>query len=173
MDEDRFEATWDQHWQALTRYCTFSTGSSQDGEDVAAEVFSQLLATKRTIALAKIEAWLFTVARNLCASHHRRAERDRRLLGRLSADQHTSTAQAWSDPELWEAVRKLGERARLVVYLRVVEGRAFADVARAVDISEAAAKMTFYRAMKRTRAWLESSEYEPIRPDTGGVVDVD
>ena len=37
MDDERFESAWSAHGPAVLRYCTYSTGSSQEGEDIAAE----------------------------------------------------------------------------------------------------------------------------------------
>jgi len=173
VEEARFEAAWSQYCSPLARYCTFSTGSRQDGEDIAAETFSRLLATHRDIRPEKTEAWLFTVAHNLCVSHHRANTRNRRLLARMTEHRPESDGQAWSDSSLWEAVCKLDERSRLAVYLRAIEDRPFSEVAQLMGASESAAKMSYYRAMERLRALLSPAMSDSTASRAGGIADVE
>jgi len=173
VEEARFEAAWSEYCGPLARYCTFSTGSSQDGEEIAAETFSRLLATQKEIRPEKTEAWLFTVAHNLCMSHHRANARNRRLLARIAQYPPECAGEAWSDSSLWEAVRKLDERSRLAVYLRAIEDRPFSEVARLVGASESAAKMSYYRAMERLRALLSPALSDSTASRAGGVADVE
>jgi RNA polymerase sigma factor (sigma-70 family) len=149
VDDAKFEAAWEAHGSAVLRYCTYSTGSSDAGQDVAAETFARFLAKGERVADELVEAWLIRVARNLCANHHRDAKR-RGLLEQRLADDHVAIG-GWVRPDSWEYVRRLKESERLVVYLRVAEDRSFADVARLLGKSESAAKMTFYRAIERLR----------------------
>ncbi len=173
MDDARFEREWQAHSRAVTNYCVFSAGSREDGEDIAAEVFSRLLGTRRHVRQDKTEAWLFTVARNLCVSHHRSATRGKRLLERLSTDSPPVTTEAWRRPEVWEHVRELDERSRLAIYLRVVEDRPFAEVARLMGVSESAAKMTYYRALRRLRIDMTSEVAQGTAAPAGGVNSVE
>lgn len=159
VEDERFEAAWNQYGPAVLRYCTYSTGSSQEGEDVAAETFVRLFSKGGRVPPEHLEAWLIRVARNLCASHHRAATRRRRLEAQLADDAPRSSTD-WVRPDSWEYVRRLKEIERLAVYLRVAEDRSFAEVARILGKSEAAAKMTFYRAIDRLRAEMAR--------DTGG-----
>lgn len=154
MDDSRFESAWSSHGAAVLRYCTYSTGSRDAGEDVAAETFARFLAKGDRIADDRIEAWLIRVARNLCANHHRDAARQFRLVGRI-ADDSTESGDEWMRPDSWQYVRHLKEAERLVIYLRLAEDRSFADVARLVGKSESATKMTFYRAIDRLRLEMQ------------------
>ncbi len=169
MDVIRFEREWQAHSRAVANYCVFSTGSREDGEDIAAEVFSRLLGTGRRIRPDKTEAWLFTVARNLCISHHRSAARGKRLLERLSTDPRPAVVEAWRRPEVWEHVRELNERSRLAIYLRVAEDRPFAEVAQLMGVSESAAKMTYYRALHRLRTNMIPEVAPGTTEPAGGV----
>jgi RNA polymerase sigma-70 factor (ECF subfamily) len=167
VDDDRFGSAWSAHGPAVLRYCTYSTGSSQEGEDVAAETFIRFLAKGDRVPAERVEAWLIRVARNLCASHHREAKRRNRLGSRL-AEQPAAGTGEWVRPDSWEYVRRLKETERLAVYLRVAEDRSFADVARLLGKSEAAAKMTFYRAVDRLRAEMERDSAGPATTLVGG-----
>ena len=167
MDDERFESAWSAHGPAVLRYCTYSTGSSQQGEDVAAETFARFLAKGDHVPPERVEAWLIRVARNLCTSYHRDAKRRSRL-GSLLAAQPAHGTGEWVRPDSWEYVRLLNETERLAVYLRVAEDRSFADVARLLGKSEAASKMTFYRAIDRLRAEMERDSADPATTLVGG-----
>ncbi len=160
MDDAHFEAAWQAHSRAIMRYCAFSTGSHEDAEDLTSEVFSRFLGKGDRVNADKTEAWLFAVARNLCASHHRVRCRASGLLARIVAlgdvrsandASHAASADSWRDSDLWSLVHPLDERSRLAIYLRVVEDRPFAQVAQLMGVSQSAAKMTYYRALKRVR----------------------
>lgn len=150
MEQDRFEKLYREHGASVVRYCTFSAGSWQDGEDIAAEVFSRLVTKGDGIADAHVAPWLFTVARNLCRSHHRAARRRQHLNDRIARGS-APTAPAWTDPALWRYLAALNERSRLVVYLHAVEGRPFGEIAALTASSTSAVKMTHYRALERLR----------------------
>lgn len=150
MDDDRFESVWSAHGPAVLRYCTYSMGSSQEGEDVAAETFARFLVRGDHVAPEYAEAWLIRVARNLCASRYRAVRRQGALESRIAEETAVDT-DGWTRPDSWEYVRLLNEAQRLIIYLRVAEDRSFADIARIVGKSESATKMAFYRAIDRLR----------------------
>lgn len=171
MDDERFEQVWTRYAPAVLRYCTYSLGSAQEGEDVAAETFAQFLVRGERVAADHTEAWLIRVARNLCASHHRSASKARRLNERLASESITSE-EAWQRPECWDSLRVLKENERLVIYLRIAEDRPFAEIACLIGKSEAAVKMTFYRATKRLRLLMQAPDAVLISELTGGTENV-
>lgn len=156
-DPDRFDAVYRGYGPSVLRYCAFSTGSREDGEDIAAEVFSRFLAKGGDLADVRVPGWLFLVARNLCRSHHRSAKRGRLFAWRIARPE--SEDHAWRDPGVWTTVGRLDEAARLVVFLRAVEDRPFSDIARITNKKEGAVKMTYYRALERLRVELEAEGY--------------
>jgi len=167
VDDERFESAWSAHGPAVLRYCTYSTGSSQEGEDVAAETFIRFLVKGGHVAPESVEAWLIRVARNLCATHHRTAKRRRLLLESHLGELSTQT-DAWVRPDSWEYVRRLKETERLTIYLRLAEDRSFADIAGLVGKSEGAVKMTFYRAIDRLRQEMKRDGVGPDATFVGG-----
>lgn len=151
VDEQRFEEVWRRHGAGILRYCRFAVGSSDIGEDIAAETFARFLQRGETVASDKVEAWLFTVARNLVRSHQRRSSRWLALLPRLQRSDELS-ANAEYETGLVELLRPLNPDERLAVYLRVVEEYPFAQVAQIIGKNEAASKKTVYRALSRLRS---------------------
>jgi RNA polymerase sigma factor (sigma-70 family) len=150
VDDQEFEAAWHVHGASILRYCRFAVGSRDTGEDIAAETFARFLQRGESVASEKVEAWLFTVARNLIRSHQRRASRWLSARTRLPrADEPSADEQC--DSSLAELLEPLGPDERLAVYLRIIEDRPFAEVAQITSKSEAATKKTVYRALARLR----------------------
>jgi len=168
MSDSWFEDAWREHSRAAIRYCVFATGSRDDGEEIAAETSSRLLGSGRRLRPRKVESWLFTVARNLCVSYHRRAGRERRALARMTCRTSGHEEHWRHDVELWECVRALDERSRLAIYLRLVEDRPFSAVASTMGLTEGAAKMTYYRAMGRLRNSLDPETPRITERPAGG-----
>lgn len=171
MDDERFESAWGAYGPAVLRYCTYSTGSSHSGEDLASETFARFLAKGDRVPVGHTEAWLIRVARNLCVSYHRSAQRLSALEARLESV-YPERETGWQADGTWEYVRALNENARLVVYLRVAEDRAFADIARVVRRSESATKMIYYRALDRLRQQMTSEDGSACNNIGGGTRNV-
>lgn len=167
MDPQRCEELFRQHARSLIRYCAFSTGSWQDGEDIAAEVFARLLRRSRPLPDDAVAPWLFVVARNLCRSQHRKSMRQVRLVRDL-AEGFSESAPAWVDRTVWEYVRALKEDARLIVFLHTVEGRPFSEIATLLGKSVSAVKMTHYRGLERIRQRMHADDIRAASDLLGG-----
>jgi RNA polymerase sigma-70 factor, ECF subfamily len=167
IDDERFAAAWVAHGAHIARYCAFAAGSKEAGQDLAAETFAKFLTHGDSVLPDRVEAWLYTVARNLCTSHHRSLGRTRRLEAAL-AEQTVARGEAvaprdaeGADPALAGAIRGLGDAERLAVYLRVIEERPYAEVARAVRRSEGATRMLVLRSLRRLRTTLAPMQQAP------------
>lgn len=158
---ERFERVWRKYGASIVRYCQFTSGSPGDGEDLAADTFVRFLQKGAQIPDERVEAWLFTVAHNLCMSYHRRQKRWAAALPLIAALTRW-TEQPADGQDLPLMLGGLDELGRLAVYLRVVEDRPYADVARVLGTSEEAARKRVSRALARLRSCLDPpGEYDP------------
>ena len=156
VNSGALEVAYAAHGASVLRYATYSAGSRQVAEDIAAEAWARYLERGERVPADRVEAWMIRVTRNLCASHHRAAARSRLLETRI-AESTPEPADGWTQPDVWNQVRTLSEPERLAIYLRIVEERPFPDMARLLGKSEGAAKMTFYRALRRLRTQMEAA----------------
>lgn len=154
VDDERFERVWRTHGASLLRYCRFAVASPEIGEDLAAETFAAFLQKGDRVADEHVEAWLFTVARNACRSHHRRSTRWDLLLPQLMQPSEAATG-ARTHTDVIALLEPLTSDERLAVYLRIVEERPFAEVAKVLRKSRDATKKIVYRALRRLRCTLE------------------
>lgn len=136
-------------------------GDSHRAEDIAQQVFTEL--ARRAAALGhhtSLVGWLYTTTRNLSAKALR-AEQSRRAREQAS---HTmsdadspSPAADWERlrPELDQVLDLLPERDRDAILLRFFGNRPFAEIGRALKVSDDAARMRTDRALEKLRALLE------------------
>lgn len=154
MESGSFEDMYREHCDLVYRYCAFRTNSAADAEDLAADVFVALMNARRPPRPDYLLPWLYRVAQRKCATHHRRASRH--ILVTDVPDSPVDSPEHWKDSAAWQATAKLPEAQQLIIYLRVIEGREFDEVAKLVGKRPGATKMLYYRAMESLRASLQA-----------------
>lgn len=132
-----------------------------DALDLVQRVFLQALEAKRrpppSEGAPSLRAWLFRIALNLAKNHARDASRWKRapVEALEAAAAHGTPEEALHEHEAKAlaraAVAELPPRQRDVFTLRVDGALPFAEVAKALDITEGNAKSNFHLAVKRLR----------------------
>ena len=75
-----FDATFDQHYPELVRYCHRLTGDPDTAEDIAQEAMVRLFGNELRATPEGVRAWLFTTATHLVRDRFRVESNGRRLL---------------------------------------------------------------------------------------------
>jgi len=147
-DREAFAMLYLRREPAIYRYALHMSGSSIVAEEVANEVFVQLMAPNAHFDERKgsLESWLYGVARNLVrvvrrqgpveASVDRAFEHD--ILGDLIHNENIDALQ--------RAMRDLPERYRDVVILCDLEERSYEDVARLIGCPLGTVRSRLHRA---------------------------
>ncbi|NNC92385.1 MAG: sigma-70 family RNA polymerase sigma factor, partial [Acidimicrobiia bacterium] len=156
--DTKFRRIFDEHFQAVTRYCLRRLPVA-DVNDATAEVF--LVAWKKIDRVPGGEEalpWLYGVARNVVRNTSRSTRRSERLTGRLGglARHHTPDPGAvvvrrQEDKELLDALSGLSPNDQEVLRLKAYEGLTASQIAVALAISPEAAKKRLSRALERLR----------------------
>jgi RNA polymerase sigma-70 factor, ECF subfamily len=152
------ELAFRRHHAQIYRYLSRRTGDPDWAEDLAQEVFLDA-----TVALAvpgfspnSMPAWLHTIAKRRFADDARR----RRLSVDSAADGAVDELPALDYEEddrraVIDAIALLEPGERGVITMRLLRGCSFREIASALEISEAAAKMRFQRALAVLRRELK------------------
>jgi RNA polymerase sigma-70 factor (ECF subfamily) len=143
---------------------------ADDADDLAQEALVRTV-TKRLLFLGRgsVAAWMTRIASNLAKNRLRDARRRREILQRALPDEKSARGaepQAPHSPQsvaedhetrarLLAALERLPERQRDVVRLHVIAALDFADVAEALRMTEANARVTFSHAKKKLLAALQ------------------
>ena len=151
-----YEAFIREHQHAILNYLWRMTGDEQNAYDLAQEVFVR--AWRHFGKLRGYErprAWLFRVATNLALTSLAGRQSELTSVDALAVGQEPAMSDpAWRVAErdhLRIALDGLSPQRRAALTLREVYGLSCAEVARALGISDAAARMTLSRAREQFR----------------------
>lgn len=160
-DPDALEAFYREHLEQVQRFVARRVTSPHDAADLTADVFLEAIRSCHRFQhdLGNPAAWLFGIARNVVARHHRSAGRAARAHDRFNArdwldDDSTERMAARIDAEatgrtLLTSLADLPERQRAVVELVAVDGLRLTEAASALGISAANARVRYHRARQR------------------------
>jgi len=153
------ELAFRRHHAQIYRYLRRKTGDADRAEDLAQEVFADAAAAlaRGDWRPASMLAWLYTIAQRRFADEARRRRHSHHgvplddVVDEVPAAEYgPGLARALS-----EAISRLSPSQQQAICMKLLRGSSFCDIASAMEVSEAAAKMRFQRALTCLRADLE------------------
>lgn len=164
-DPAAFAALYRRYVTSIYRYLYSRVGNAPDAEDLTTQTFvAALEALPGYHERGTFAAWLFTIARNKAADHHRRQHPQLPLDEALDSPAHSENPLARmicreALQRLSTLVVGLEEDKQELLRLRFAGGLTYPEIARVVGRSEAAVKMTVHRLLRRLEAeWEEDHE---------------
>lgn len=170
-----FATIFDRYHQQIHGYAARRLGPSL-ADDVASETFLVAFARRDRHDLTRADArpWLYGIASNLIARHHRAEERRYRALAKSGVDEVSDghddrvavrlDAQARRRP-LAAALAKLSERDRDVLLLVAWADLTCEEASHALDIPAGTARSRLHRARRRIRDALDRPATTSNRED--------
>ena len=147
-----FSHLFETHARDVHRFALFLSGDPALADDIVSETFIRLWHARARVDLATVRGYLLTIARNLFLAEQRHARRQAGL-DESAADAGPSverrTAAEQELREVLAALQALPEVDRAAVLLRAEEGMSYEEVAAALGISTAAARVKVHRARLR------------------------
>ncbi len=162
-EADAIEELIRAYQRRVAGFIVAHTGERDDYEDLCQKTFVKMvLALPRLNSTDTFEAWLFTIARNVCTDHLR-ARRGWRALFIHYESEHESVPMHHSESAIEaeavnRALEKMPEAQRELLQLAISEDRSYEDMARISKISLAALKSRLFRARKTLRELLYEGE---------------
>lgn len=165
-DPQAISTIYQTYLRPIYRYIAYRIGSQADVEDLAMEVFVQMMRylPRYEDTGAPFEAWLYRIAATQVAGFYR--TRDRRpeqveLSDQISESRplpETKLIEQQEQSRVREALRQLSEDDQEVLILRFVERKSHREVAAILGKSESAVKSIQHRALVRLARRLGSEE---------------
>ncbi|MFI0448598.1 RNA polymerase sigma factor [Actinomadura sp. 6N118] len=160
-----FAQLYDRYFTDIHRYLAGRLGR-ETADDLAAETF--LIAFRRRADFdvsrgAAVRPWLYGIATNLVSQHRRTEQRRLRALGRMKAEDSVAghedevtarVAAAELRPDLVRAMKALSPGDRDVIFLSVLGGLSYDEVAQALDIPRGTVGSRLNRARTSLRTAL-------------------
>lgn len=159
---DAFDDVW--------RFVRRRVADAADADDVTAEVFATAWRRRESWPPeAERRLWLFGVARNTLANHHRSGRRREATVLRLVAQPRPDEGRddpARRDDSVTRALAALPAAERDLLVMRAWDGLAVSEIATLLDITANAASQRLARARDRLAAELAATD--PDRAGHGG-----
>jgi RNA polymerase sigma-70 factor, ECF subfamily len=159
------EYAFRHHRTEIYRYLRRRTKNSDEAEELTQQVFADAAITlsRMDAGPGSILGLLYTIARRRFADAARRNGQRGEQVPLDDVDDDLAAPEYGSDVAhaIHDAIAQLPDEQRSVVCLKLIEGCSFAEIARHVAISEAAAKMRFQRGLAQLRRELERQGIQP------------
>ena len=165
FDEARFEALFDANFDDVWRFARRRCASSNDADDIAAQVFAVAWRRRDDAPAETVRLWLFGVARNVLANHHRSDDRARRLRRRL-AGERLAPVTGWlgdvatddRDERLRRSIDELNDDDREVLIMRYWDELAVTEIAALLDRTPNAVSMRLHKTRRRLAEAIDGKE---------------
>ena len=160
-----FRELFSRYHDSVYAYSLRITHSVCMAEDITQEVFLKLwLHREKLKELENLEAWIITVARNLCFNQLKKTAREKCIIG-LQPEQYdgadvVSIEQRVEQRDLLlklrEASAQLTPKEQIVYRLNKEQGLRKEEIARALNISQNTVKAHLTNALRKMRHYMES-----------------
>ena len=154
-----FEELYRRYFPDVHRFALYLTGNPAEAEDIASETFVRAWAADAPLRVERLDAYLFSIARNL----HRRGYRRRRL-DALAAE--VPDAPPGPERELagrgelaatLAQLQVLPEVDRAALLMRAFHELSYDEIAAALGLSVSSAKVKVHRARAALKAHRSQS----------------
>jgi RNA polymerase sigma-70 factor, ECF subfamily len=146
-----FSELYQRYGRDVYRYAFYLSGNAALAEDIASDVFLRVWSSAQPVRIATVKAYLLVIARNLFLHDLRRSGRSRELDPNVAGGPSLSR-DVESREELRQVLAELQqfpELDRSALLLRAEHGLSYEEIAAALEISVAAAKVKVHRARVR------------------------
>jgi RNA polymerase sigma-70 factor, ECF subfamily len=166
----------DAYSKQIGRFCTGLVGSSSDAEELLQETFIRAWkALPRFRGESTVRAWLFGIAKKVCASHLRKRDRRSNILKRFFSGGGEAVSKTVEGVEriertqtqirVNEAILELKLKLREAVLLHYHEGMKTAEIAEILDITPANARKRISLGIRALRESLRPLLMEPLNSE--------
>jgi RNA polymerase sigma-70 factor (ECF subfamily) len=147
-----FQTLYEAHAPAVHRFALFLSGNRAQAEDITSETFIRVWTAPARLELTTVRAYLLTIARNLYLQGLRRDRRRADLpdgVADPAPGPHEEAAGREEMAAVMAALGQLPEVDRAALLMRAEDGLPYEQIAAALGLSEAAARVRVHRARLR------------------------
>lgn len=167
-DKNAFGEIYERYLDKIYKYIYYRVGNQHDAEDLTSRVFFRALAHVETYEDRGVpfQAWLYRIAHNLVANHHRDKGRrkiiplDEYITGSIFTSiegPESATENAQERERLLEAIRRLPEDRQQLLMLKFIEKLSNAEIGDIMGRTEGAVKSLYHRTLATLREDLLAS----------------
>lgn len=167
-DPEAFGELYQRCVDRIYTYIYYRTGNAADAEDLTARTFHQALThlPKYTDHGVPFVAWLYRIAHNLVANHHRSHSRwkltsleDLELSGKPADGPERVAESNERRSALWAAIRRQPEERQRLLILKYADRLSNEEIGAVMGRTESAIKSLYFRTLKALKADLEARDW--------------
>jgi RNA polymerase sigma-70 factor (ECF subfamily) len=164
-DPEAFGELYERNVDRIYSYIYYRIGNEADTEDLVARTFYQALASLERYSDRGVPfvAWLYRIAHNLVANHHRSRKRwklapldDLELASRPSDGPERSAEATEKRRALWAAIQRQPEERQRLLILKFADRLSNDEIGKVMGRTESSIKSLYHRTLKSLRADLEA-----------------
>jgi len=168
-DPEAFGELYLRNAGRIYNYIYYRIGNAADAEDLTAHTFHQALGNigRYVDQGVPFAAWLYRIAHNLVANHHRARSRwkltsleDLELAGKAADGPERSAETREKQRALWSAIRRQPEERQRLLVLKFADRLSNDEIGRLMGRTESSIKSLYFRTLKSLRADLEAREWQ-------------
>jgi RNA polymerase sigma-70 factor (ECF subfamily) len=159
-----FETLYRSYARDVYRFALFLSGRPDEADDITAETFVRALTSREPIRVGTVKAYLFMIARNLYRAGLRRQarhvdlHRDHDDVPDRSRDPEAAAATRHELVRVLQSMQALPELDRATLLMRTHDEMPYEEIAAALGISVAAAKVKVCRARMKLNEIRDAKE---------------
>jgi len=164
-DSEAFGELYRRTVDRIYTYIYYRTGNAADAEDLTARTFHQALSNlhRYTDQGVPFVAWLYRIAHNLVANHHRSRSRwrttpldDLELTGKPVENPERAAEVNERKQALWSAIRRQPEDRQRLLILKFADRLSNEEIGQLMGRTESSIKSLYFRTLKALKADLEA-----------------
>ncbi|HET7118856.1 MAG TPA: RNA polymerase sigma-70 factor [Hanamia sp.] len=162
-DKEVFRKLFEKFKNKVYSYSLHITHSEIFAEDITQEVFMKVWLQRNSLGdINNMEAWIITIARNLCFNQLKKEAREQKLIRfgmNNQVQENVDDYITYKDRlnELRTIVNKLPKQQRIIFNLNRMEGLKNEEIARQLDISANTVKSHFTKALQTIRQTMHTN----------------
>ena len=149
MKQQQLLELYDTYSNNVFRLAMSFLGNTADSEDIVQNVYTKLIEKSPHISKGKEKSYLLTMTANMCRNHLKSAA------NRLSSSYEELSSDSIVSGFMYEALVKLPDSYRTVLYLHYYEGYTFGEIAKILHLSPSAVSMRVSRGRKELKEILK------------------
>ena len=154
-DKDSFALLYDTYIKKIYDFIYYKTWSKETAEDLVSQVFLKALQNISKFKSDNFAAWLYTIARNVIIDYYRCTKETKNIedCWDLASDDNLidNAHNNLNLEKIKKAMKELSVSDRDLLIMRLWLDLPFKEIANNLEKSEAAAKVSFGRALSRLR----------------------
>lgn len=160
MTKEKFQACFDEHFDAIRNYLYYRSGDSELATDLAQDVFLRIWEKQMVLEEGYTKGLLYKMASDNFVSHLRRAKLQNEYLQSMPLAFKTEPVDSSIDYEVLKrqyekVLSKLPEKQRVVFLMSRMNGLTYQEIAERLTISVKAVEKRMRNALGKLRTELQ------------------